>query len=493
MGIVRKQSTKNLIYLYIGLMFGATSVVILYPNVFNENPQNLGLLQIIIAYATVISTFSYLGSPKVLLRFFPLIENKNKLISLVFYISTFGFLLFGLIFFFFKDFIFAFIEAPQLLINNYYLVFFMIIYLSYYEILFNLSRSILNATFPLFLSEIFRKGTSIILLLLLWANFISFNNFLILYISQYLLMSILLFFNIRKSFKFSLVYNFSGLNIGEIFKYGLFVLVGGASAMLVSKLDMMMIAKFLSLEDVAFYTIAFYMGNVIGVPARAIGSISAPLIAISLKENDILKIKNLYVKSSLNQLIIGSLLFLLVWLNIDDLFMLLPEKFQGGKVVVLFIGLSQLFNISTGVNGLIITNSKFYSFDLYANIFLLFFTLFTNYIFIPDSSPLYDYGIYGIDGAAFATSLSILLFNLIKMIFVYLKLKIQPFSLQTIYTIILAFLIFFIVSIFNFEFHNIINILIRTFCVLILYILCIYNFNISKDLKNLMKDFISYK
>ena len=88
-------------------MFGATSVVILYPNVFNENPQNLGLLQIIIAYATVISTFSYLGSPKVLLRFFPLIENKNKLISLVFYISTFGFLLFGLIFFFFKDFIFA--------------------------------------------------------------------------------------------------------------------------------------------------------------------------------------------------------------------------------------------------------------------------------------------------------------------------------------------------------------------------------------------------
>ena len=235
------------------------------------------------------------------------------------------------------------------------------------------------------------------------------------------------------------------------------------------------------------------MGNVIGVPARAIGSISAPLIAISLKENDILKISNLYLKSSLNQLIIGSLLFLLVWLNIDDLFMLLPEKFQGGKVVVLFIGLSQLFNISTGVNGLIITNSKFYSFDLYANIFLLFFTLFSNYIFIPDSSPLYDYGIYGINGAAFATSLSILLFNLIKMIFVYLKLRIQPFSLQTIYTIILAFLIFFIVSGFNFEFHNIINILIRTFCVLILYILCIYNLNISKDLKHLIRDFINYK
>ena len=40
-------------------------------------------------------------------------------------------------------------------------------------------------------------------------------------------------------------------------------------------------------------------------------------------------------------------------------------KFQGGKIVVLFIAFSQLFNMLTGVNGKIIINSKYYKFDLY--------------------------------------------------------------------------------------------------------------------------------
>ena len=84
MGIVRKQSIQNSIYFYIGLLFGATSTVILYPNAFNTNPEHLGLLQIIVAYATIISTFSFLGTPKTLIRFFPKVENKDQLISLSF-------------------------------------------------------------------------------------------------------------------------------------------------------------------------------------------------------------------------------------------------------------------------------------------------------------------------------------------------------------------------------------------------------------------------
>jgi len=80
MGIVQKQSLKNSIYFYIGLMFGALSTVILYPNAFNSHPEHLGLLQIIIAYSIVVSTFSSLGTPKTLIRFFPKVENKNQLI-----------------------------------------------------------------------------------------------------------------------------------------------------------------------------------------------------------------------------------------------------------------------------------------------------------------------------------------------------------------------------------------------------------------------------
>ena len=120
----------------------------------------------------------------------------------------------------------------------------------------------------------------------------------------------------------------------------------------------------------------------------------------------------------------------------------LPHKFY----VVLFISLAQLFNMLTGVNGKIIINSKYYKFDLYFNFFLLLITLLTNFIFIPTSSPLTGIGISGINGAAFATSLSVLLFNIVKLIFIYIKLGIHPFSVHTFQAIVLILFVYSVIS-----------------------------------------------
>ena len=86
MGIVANQSIKNSIYMYIGMFFGALSVVVFYPNVFNDNPENLGLLRIIVAYSTIIHTFTYLGAPRIIIRFFPKVDDKDQLVSLSFLI-----------------------------------------------------------------------------------------------------------------------------------------------------------------------------------------------------------------------------------------------------------------------------------------------------------------------------------------------------------------------------------------------------------------------
>ena len=70
----------------------------------------------------------------------------------------------------------------------------------------------------------------------------------------------------------------------------MYVLVGGASAMLISKVDMMMIANLMDLQHVAFYTVAFFIGNVIRVPGKAVVSIAAPLIAKASEKNNISEI-----------------------------------------------------------------------------------------------------------------------------------------------------------------------------------------------------------
>jgi O-antigen/teichoic acid export membrane protein len=85
----------------------------------------------------------------------------------------------------------------------------------------------------------------------------------------------------------------------------MYVLVGGASAMLISKVDMMMIGNLMDLQHVAFYTVAFFIGNVIRVPGKAIVSIAAPLIAKAWEKNNISEIKAIYTKSSINQLLFG--------------------------------------------------------------------------------------------------------------------------------------------------------------------------------------------
>ena len=114
---------------------------------------------------------------------------------------------------------------------------------------------------------------------------------------------------------------------------------------------------------------------------------------------------------------------------------MLPLKFQGGKWVVFYIGLSQLFNISSGVNGAIIINSKYYKYDLYTNILLVGITIATNYFLIPK---------YGINGAAMATAISVLLFNLIRLVLIKVKMNMHPFSLNTLKTIIVLLVIYYL-------------------------------------------------
>ena len=238
--------------------------------------------------------------------------------------------------------------------------------------------------------------------------------------------------------------------------------------MLVSRLDMVMIGKFMSLKHVAFYSVAFYMGNAIKVPARSVVAISDPIVSKAWKKKDIKLIESIYYKSSINQLIIGGI-FVCIWLSVDDIFSLLPEKFSGGKIVVFFIGLSQLFNVGMGANGAIIVHSKYYKFDLYSNLFLLVITFLSNYVFIPETS-LKNLGIYGINGAAFATSLSIFLFNLFKFLFILLKVKIHPFSRKTFYTILLLLFVYFFVDSISLSFNPYLNIILKSLMAMIIFI-----------------------
>lgn len=481
MGIIKKQSINNSIIFYIGMFIGAINTILIYPNVFNDQPDHWGLIQIIVAYSMVLSTFSSFGLPKVIIKFFPSLTEKGNLFFISFLFPLIGILFFLIIYSLFKEAIFEALNITALLQENFLYVFVLVFCISFYDILTSISRSHLDAVTPVIFNEFFLKFYTLSILLLHGFKIINFKMFLLLYISGYLLKLIFLMYLQISKDRVPISFGIDQLDFKKIMKFGLFVFAGGLSIILVTRLDMLMIGYLMNLENVAFYTLAFYIGNAIAVPGRSVIAISVPLLSKAWENQDLKEINTIYSKSSINQLIVSGFLFLIIWLNLQDLFTLLPEKFTHGKWVVFYIGIAQLINMGCGVNGAIIVNSDYYKFDLYTNLFLLVVTIISNLLLIP---------IYGINGAAMATALSLILFNLVRVVLIYFKMGIQPFSIKTIISLLLLFLTYVLCLYVPSTTNIFIDILLRSVIAVIIFLPLCLRLNLSLDINGLVNQFL---
>ena len=476
MGIIKKQSIHNSISLYIGIFIGAVNTILIYPFVFESNPEYWGLLQILVSYSVIFSTFSHLGSPNILLRFFPQMKDKSQLLSFSLLICSVGFLFFLSLFLFFQNYLLGSIDATHLLKDHFYLVGILVFSLSFFDLFSSISRSYLDSSTPVFLNEVFVRICVLLLLIFYNYDLLHFNQFLYCFITIYVVKLLALIYVQLKNKRISFSFNFSKAHLKEQFKYGFYVLTGGGAAVLVSRFDMLMIEHYLDLKQVAYYGLAFFIGSVIKVPSRSISSISSPLISKSFEEGNMSNIQNIYSKTSINLLIIGGVIFLCVMLNIDDILQILPEKFSHGKYVVLLIGSAQLVNLVAGLHGHILVHSSYYKSIIYFNLFLFLVTFITNIVFIP---------LYGINGAALATLVSLVVFNSARMFYVYSKLNFHPFSIKTILAILMIIGIYFFVSFLPLTSISLINILIRCIIACLLVVLYVHYFKLSEDINQI--------
>lgn len=253
------------------------------------------------------------------------------------------------------------------------------------------------------------------------------------------------------------------------------MLLGATGASLVSYIDILMIGSMIGLKETGIYAIAFYIAVVIDIPRRGIKQIIDPFIAMAIKNDDKIQIADLYKRLSINQLIIGVLFILGIWGNIDEIFALVPngDIYETGKYVVLIIMLGKLVDMGSSMNGEIIGYSKYYKFNIISVILLAILTVVTNLIFIP---------IYGINGAAFATFSSLLLFNILKFLFILVKMKIQPFDINTIKILVIGCICYGAVWLLPDLGNFFLNILLNSTTIVVLYALAVYFSNVSQDL-----------
>ena len=160
----------------------------------------------------------------------------------------------------------------------------------------------------------------------------------------------------------------------------------------------------------------------------------------------------------------------------------MPIAYRGGLLIVLVIGLAKLFDNLIGNNNAILFNSDYYRVVLTFGVFLTILTVVLNIIFIPK---------FGIEGAAYATFIAMFLYNISKIVFVNYKFKMQPFTINTAKTFMLLIAMVFAFYFWEFSFHPIVNIILKSIIIGLSYVFVVYRFNLSEDITALLKRYLS--
>ena len=485
MGIIKKQGINYSIISFIGIILGVFNILIIYPKVLQ--PEELGLVRFIIDSGIFLSPFLLLGVHSVALKYFPEFKNPlkahNGFLSFLLLYFFGGLLFFCLLFWFFKDRVYAYVASNPELYQS-YVGYILSIAFSYslFSLLMNYVANFKKIVIPNVFAELI-KITLPILALLYFGSIISLDFLIKGIVLHYFLIAIGVGIYIKYlkewSFKFDKTFISKDL-LKRIFTFSRYSILGSIGSVMANRIDILMVASLINFKNTGIYTIALTIASVINTPNNAIGNIASPLIAQAWKENDVAQIQDIYQKGSINLLAFGFLIFALIYFSLDDLFQIMPngEVYKAGKSVVIILALAKLVDMATSVNSHIILFSKYYKFNTFALILLSVLNIIFNYVLIP---------IFFIKGAALATLASVTLFNLIKLIFIKVKFDLMPFTKNTIKLVLILCTILALFTVFPSFSNPFINIILKSTCISLVYLSCLVYFNAAPEITDMVK------
>ena len=484
MGILARQSIIITIISYAGVVLGYVNLIYLYPRYLEL--KEVGLLRAVQDGALLLAPFASFGLAPCIARFYPRFSSDKSLLSQFIGLTTVlamsGFIVLVLVFFLFKNSIVSFFaeKAPE--VTGYTgTVLWLTLTLVYTGLYEQFGRSQLKNVVPVFLREVGVRLFQSILVFVYVFQHINFQQFIFLSVIIYVFMLIILTLYLRMLSPNSVTFRFSSITTSQIKELVIVCLVsfvGMSSAILIAKMDSMMVIGFIGLDAAAIYTTAYYMASVIEVPKRAITQSATAIMAHAFEANKTSDIQKIYTKTSINQMIIGALLLIGVWTNLPNLFAIMPKgaQYSAGIWVVLIVGSAKLTDMTFGPSSEIIGLSKYYWFNLVVISALAILIVTSNALLIPR---------YGINGAAFGTLFSLVIYNTLKFFFIRIKLKLNPFNWNTLKVAIVSVVIY-LLSTWIPPFDNpFIDIAIRSTLIAVSYGSAILLWNCSEDVNAL--------
>ncbi|MBS1598306.1 MAG: polysaccharide biosynthesis C-terminal domain-containing protein [Bacteroidetes bacterium] len=486
MSTIRRQSIISSGIVYFGFALGFVNIY-LFTRQGGFTQEQYGLTGTFIAIANIMYSFASLGMQAYIFKFYPYYHDnlpvqKNDMITIALGVSVIGFILVLVTGFVFKDFVVQKFGAhsPELIVY-YGWIFPFGFGLTMFTLLEALAWHLKKSVLTNFLREVlFRLLTSTLIILSFVGLIKNFDLFIKLYSFEYILIALtLMVYLIRKK---EIFFTFRISRVTKKFKVFIFrmttlVWSGVLIHSIANFFGVLVIAAVMptGLAYVGIFTLAQNIASLIQAPQRVIISASIGPLSRAWKDRDFKKIREVYSRSSINQLVFAAGMFVLIWINFTDgvLTFHLQNAYLEAHYVFLFMGLMRVIDMGTGLNSQIITTSSFWLFEFVTGVILILLTVVLSYILTKK---------LGVTGPAIADLIALVIYNGIRYVFLLKKFRMQPFNAKTFYTLIIGF-VGYLICYFLFHQHDgFLWIVLRSVVFVAFYFSAIVYFNLSPDL-----------
>ena len=441
MGIVARQSIKGTIATYVGVAVGIITTFFIQTKALQ--PEQIGLIDVLLQCSILFSGLALLGTTSSAMRYYPFFKDEEQrdhgFFGWTLLVPLAGFAIFLLAFFVFKTPIVNYFSKDSAMFGEYVnfvipLAFFML-YISVFETNSNL---LLRIVLPKFVREVGLRVGTLAIYLLYYYKVIDFDGVIVAFCVLYGLATLIniVYLLSLKRVSFKIEWNYLKPQLKRDFMfYTLFMLTAALAGNVIPMLSKFFVAGVSGFRLAGVFTIATNIAAVVEMPYRSLGAISRPHISNAMAKQDVKTADALCKNVALHQFIAGSLVFFLVWINIDYLFDLLPngDIYRLGKWAVLILSLSRLVYSTFAVTTTVLSYSKFYYYSLAFTIILATISFGLNAWWVPR---------WDINGGALANAVSYLIYFILLLAFIRWKIGVNPLSVKLLPVAAIILLLF---------------------------------------------------
>ncbi|MFM9946704.1 MAG: lipopolysaccharide biosynthesis protein [Saprospiraceae bacterium] len=491
MGVIQRQSIKASIAAYIGVLLGAINTIFIYPMALSQ--MEIGLVQNIISKATILSSFLHLGAASLAIKYYPHFQkeagSRRGYLMLILLFPTAGFLLALLLLLVFNSSYQAYLSLQtQKVAQYFYLILPLGFIMALNFVLTNYPKNFYRITVPTLLDQVAVKLGLAAMTILYYYHLVSQGTMLQGIALAYSIPAIglVLYAYWHDHFSFRIPFNVLKPPLAkEMLVFTSFMWIGNISANIRNNLASATLNEFIGeggLVSLSIFSVAFYIGTAIAIPGKSIEAILSSFTAKALLEEDYPGLKNLYQKAAKHQFMIGCFIFSIIIVCLPEIFAIMPngEKFSPGAGAIVVLGLGSLVDLATGINSQILSLSKYYKYDL---VFAILMGL-MNFILLYFLVKVLRFNIMG---AAWANFLALLFFNILKLIFIYRRMHMLPFTAAMGAIIPIALLAGTLTYFLPDIWHPLFDIAIKSFLFALIFFYLVYRFRLSEELNSLFE------